>query len=223
MKLKNLFLLLTVALMGCVALSCEEEKTPSNDKTNNPNYKPDEDIRDDQQEDPNGKDDTYDLPDNGDNGDNGTGDNGTGDNGDNGTGGDEGGTTDEEIVLDADYELYIEGEAKCYVAFGEGLRNDYITFYDPATYGTLFIDFYAADTNDYLPSGRYELGAVAAGNCSQEYTYFMRSQNVDFERFSEGYAEVERDERNRYVIHAEYTLLSGETIAMVFKGRLVTD
>ncbi len=208
MRLKNILILLAVALMGCVAVSCEEEKTPSNDKTNNPNYKPDEDIRDDQQDNTDGKDDTPgELP----------------DNGDNGAGGDGGGTTDEEITLDADYELYIEGEASCFAATADGVRNDYITFYDNISGGTLFIDFYAADATGYLPSGRYELGEAVAGSCSQQYTYFMRTPDVDFERFSEGYAEVVRDDRNRYVIHAEYTLLSGETVAMLFRGRIVIN
>lgn len=195
--------------MGCVAVACEkEDKTPSNDKTDNPNYKPDEEIRDDQHgnDDKGSGDNQENLPDNGNN--------------DNGEGGGFTQVDEEDVMAGADYLLYINGTASSYVLHDNGVRNDYITFYDSAYDRTLFIDFYADDSNEALAEGIYELGEAVAGNCSQEYTYFMRSSNVDFERFSEGFAQVVREADGSYVILARYTLLSGEKVAMQFVGHI---
>ena len=104
-----------------------------------------------------------------------------------------------------------------------GLRNDYVSFYDVYSDITLFIDFYAPIDCAYLPSGKYPLGDGSSMTSAQEYTYVTLETGADFIRTTEGWAVVTatHDETSGDTTHkvtAYYTMENGESISLKYEG-----
>lgn len=130
------------------------------------------------------------------------------------------------IEEDATYVFSGNITAYVYTMDTNGLRNDYVSFYDNATDRTLFIDFYSAADNSYLPTGTYPLGDGSAMTSDQRYTYITLFTGADFACFTEGSAQVTAhvDEATGEVAHsvtARYTLENGETVSLNYAGTFV--
>ena len=134
---------------------------------------------------------------------------------------------EEEIVHpelpDATYALEENLDVRVHPLQTNGLRNDYVSFYDVYSDITLFIDFYAPIECEYLPSGEYPLGDGSAMTSAQEYTYVTLETGADFVRCVDGWAVVtaKHDEASGVTTHkvtAYYTMEGGETISLKFEG-----
>ncbi|MBQ3173679.1 MAG: hypothetical protein IJB56_05180 [Alistipes sp.] len=105
-----------------------------------------------------------------------------------------------------------------------GLRNDYVSFYDNVKGHTLFIDFYSPLEGEYLPSGTYPLGDGSSMTSDQQYTYILLAGQEDFIRITEGSATVAVvSTATGAIIHsitANYTMTTGDTIALQFIGTI---
>ena len=124
---------------------------------------------------------------------------------------------------EATYALCDNVMASVYTLETNGLRNDYVGFYEPYTDRTLFIDFYSPIEAAYLPSGVYLLGDGSSMTSAKEYTYITFETDGDLVRFVDGSATVtaHHDDESNTTTHkvtAYYTLESGETVSMVFDG-----
>jgi hypothetical protein len=109
-----------------------------------------------------------------------------------------------------------------------GLRNDYVSFYEASSGRTLFIDFYSPIDGAYLPSGIYPLGDGSSMTSAQEYTYLTLYTDGDFLRFVDGQADVvaHHDPVTNTTTHsvtAYYTMESGETVSLQFAGIFKAD
>jgi hypothetical protein len=134
--------------------------------------------------------------------------------------------TEAEEVADATYMLGDNISASAYVLQTNGLRNDYVSFFNEVTSEALYIDFYASLDNGYLPSGTYILGDGSVNTCAQEYTYLALIPNGDLQRFVEGKATVNADAEHDsgyvwYHITAYFTLPNGETVSLDYEGQLI--
>ena len=123
----------------------------------------------------------------------------------------------------ATYELKENLDVRVHPLQANGLRNDYVSFYDVYTDITLFIDFYAPIECEYLPSGVYPLGDGSAMTSAQEYTYVTLETDADLIRFTDGWAVVTatHDEATGETTHkvtAYYTIENGETISLQYEG-----
>lgn len=117
----------------------------------------------------------------------------------------------------------IEGYVRTFET--NGLRNDYVSFYEPISDHTLFIDFYSPIEGDYLPSGHYPLGDGSSMTSAQEYTYITLETGADFIAFSDGSATVtaRHDKATGVTTHkvtAYYTMVTGETVSLQYEGVL---
>lgn len=131
--------------------------------------------------------------------------------------------TDEAAVAEATYQLCGNLTVSDYVQDTNGLRNDYVSFYDTMSGLTLFIDFYSPMDGKYLPTGRYPLGDGSSMTTAQEYTYLTLYTNGELLRFESGHADVgaSYDAVTNTTIHsvsAYYTMASGETVSLQFSG-----
>lgn len=104
-----------------------------------------------------------------------------------------------------------------------GLRNDYVSFFDVYSDVTLFIDFYAPLGSDYLPSGVYPLGDGSAMTSAYEYSYVTLETNGDLIRFTEGWAVVtaKHDAATGTTTHkvtAYYEMENGESVSVKYEG-----
>lgn len=127
---------------------------------------------------------------------------------------------------DATYTLSGNVTAYVYTMETNGLRNDYVSFYDNATDRTLFIDFYSPLESSHLPTGNYPLGDGSAMTTDQRYTYITFYTGADFECFTEGNADVTAitDEATGTTAHhvtARYTLANGESVALDYSGTFI--
>lgn len=128
---------------------------------------------------------------------------------------------------EATYELRGTIKATDFVAVADGMRNDYISFYDEQNFYTLFIDFYTDESNAYLPSGNYALSPTKLDSAYNEYSYFTLTPSSDLERFTDGWVEVIADENDPsgYLVHkirAYFTLISGESVSMEYSGTILS-
>lgn len=115
--------------------------------------------------------------------------------------------------------------ASVYTMETNGLRNDYLSFYDAVTGNTLYIDCYCDLSNDHVASGLYNLGDGSVMTCCQDYTYLLFSGSEDLHRFVEGSAYVEADSEHEsgyvwYHITAYFTLADGESVSLDYEGQL---
>lgn len=157
---------------------------------------------------------------------NGSTDDGGTDDGNNNGGTDDGGTDDggNDEVLDATYVFKDNLLGILRVVDGD-LRNDYVEFLDNTTGHALYIDFYSPLGGEYLPTGTYPLGDGSSMTSLKKYTYILLSGWSDFIYITEGYAEVvaTRDETTGEIVHkitADYTMSTGDTIALRYSGVL---
>ena len=126
----------------------------------------------------------------------------------------------------ATYEFKDYITASVYSMETNGLRNDYVSFFNEVTSEALYIDFYAPLDNGYLPSGTYILGDGSVNTCAQEYTYLALIPDGDLQRFVEGKATVNADAEHNsgyvwYHITAYFTLPNGETVSLDYEGQLI--
>ena len=129
------------------------------------------------------------------------------------------------IPTEADYEFRGNLYASIIVLETNGLRNDYLSFYEEASGRSLFIDFYSPLGGEYLASGEYPLGDGSSMTCAQEYTYLTLVNGGDLLRFSEGVARVEVDADHEsgypwYTIDAYFVMESGESVLLDYDGQI---
>lgn len=134
--------------------------------------------------------------------------------------------TEAKPAEDATYVLNNNITAYVYTMETNGLRNDYVSFYDNATDRTLFIDFYSTLEGSHLPSGTYPLGDGSAMTTDQRYTYITFYTGADFKCFTEGSATVTAytDEATGTTAHhvtAYYTMENGETVSLDYSGTFI--
>ena len=123
----------------------------------------------------------------------------------------------------ATYELRDNLDVRVHPLQTNGLRNDYVSFFDVYSDVTLFIDFYAPIECEYLPSGVYPLGDGSSMTSAQEYTYVTLETGADFIRFTDGWAVVtathdEATGKTTHKVTAYYTIENGETISVQYEG-----
>ncbi|MBR5133194.1 MAG: hypothetical protein IKV29_03730 [Alistipes sp.] len=127
-------------------------------------------------------------------------------------------------VPESTYMLAENLDARVHPLQTNGLRNDYVSFFDVYTDRTLFIDFYAPIECSYLPSGLYPLGDGSVMTSAAEYTYITFKTNGDLNRFVDGWADVRAEKLEdgsvKHTINAHYTLASGETVGLKYEGVL---
>ena len=116
--------------------------------------------------------------------------------------------------------------ASIYTLETNGLRNDYLSFYDEATGDTLFIDFYSELSNENMAMGEYLLGDGSAMTCAQEYTYLKYSWSDDLYRFEEGSAYVVVDVEHEsgypwYHITGYFSMANGESVSLDYEGQII--
>ena len=123
----------------------------------------------------------------------------------------------------ATYELKENLDVRVHPLQTNGIRNDYVSFYDVYSDITLFIDFYAPLECAYLPSGEYPLGDGSSMTSDREYTYVTLETGADFIRCVDGWAVVtakHNDETGEtsHKVTAYYTMENGETISVQYEG-----
>ena len=158
---------LSILLALLLFVACE----PANNDTQQPNTP---EINEGENEGENG----------GDNGEDNGEDNGDEDNGE-----------DDETI--ATIHTFTEFNTSAHVIILEtnGLRNDYVTFYDTQTGYALYIDFYSPIENEYLPDGTYSLSDGSSMTLDKQYTYF-----TDVE-IPQGYLDyIQAEVSNRFTI-----------------------
>lgn len=197
MKIKNLLMLLLAFTL--VATACEETKAPQTpDNTEEP-------------DDPNNDDDENKDDDN--------------------TGG---GNNEEDNswmenptpMPEATYALNDRISVISLVTYADGLRNDYITFYDEATGYAVYTDIYTADSNTMLPTGRYLLSNDMVNTVYYEWSYYTPYTNSDLYRFTEGWLEVIADGEHSsgypyHKIRGYFVMESEESVSVEFEGTII--
>lgn len=156
-------------------------------------------------------------------------------NGDEENGGSENGGNDEQDLSwmenrqplpDATYKLSSGITASSYVSYQDGLRNDYLSFYDSNSDYALYIDLYTSETNTMLPTGRYLLSDEFKNCAYREYCYLTLETNGDLYRFKEGWVEVIADAEHSsgypyHNIRAYFVMESGESVSLEYEGTIV--
>lgn len=136
--------------------------------------------------------------------------------------------TEAKPAEDATYVLNNNITAYAYTMETNGLRNDYVSFYDNATDRTLFIDFYSPLEGSHLPSGTYPLGDGSVMTTDQRYTYITFFTDDDFKCFTEGSATVtaytdEATSTTSHHVTAYYTMENGETVSLDYSGTFIVQ
>lgn len=206
MKIKNLFMLLLAFTL--IATACEEVKSPQNpDNTEEPDTpnNDDEDGKDDEggnKEDDGSKEDDENKEE-----DNSWIDNPT-------------------PMPEATYALNDRISVMSLVTYADGLRNDYITFFDETTGYAVYTDIYTADSNTMLPTGRYLLSNDMVNTVYYEWSYFTPYTNSDLYRFTEGWLEVIADGEHSsgypyHKIRGYFVMESEESVSVEFEGTII--
>lgn len=116
--------------------------------------------------------------------------------------------------------------AKCQVLETNGLRNDYISFYNEDSGDALYIDFYSESGGEELPSGKYELGdGTQPMTFAQEWTYMTFSGSDDLHRFEEGSVCVAVDMEHEsgypwYHFTAYLVMSNGVSVSLDYEGQV---
>lgn len=110
--------------------------------------------------------------------------------------------------------------------YADGLRNDYITFYDEVTGYAVYTDIYTADSNTMLPTGRYILSNEQMNTVYYEWSYFTPYTNSDLYRFTEGWLEVIADGEHSsgypyHKIRGYFVMESEESVSIEWEGTIV--
>ena len=200
MKIKNLFMLLLAFTL--IATACEEVKSPQNpDNTEEPDT-PNNDDED-------GKDDEG------------------GNNEDDGSKVEDNSWIDNPTPMpEATYALNDRISVMNLVTYADGLRNDYITFFDETTGYAVYTDIYTADSNTMLPTGRYLLSNDMVNTVYYEWSYFTPYTNSDLYRFTEGWLEVIADGEHSsgypyHKIRGYFVMESEESVSIEFEGTII--
>ncbi len=202
MKIKNLLMLLLAFTL--VATACEETKTPQTpDNTEEP-------------DDPNNDDPNKDDDENKDDDNTGGGNNEE----------DNSWIENPTPMPEATYALNDRISVISLVTYADGLRNDYITFYDEATGYAVYTDIYTADSNTMLPTGRYLLSNDMVNTVYYEWSYFTPYTNSDLYRFTEGWLEVIADGEHSsgypyHKIRGYFVMESEESVSVEFEGTII--
>ena len=127
---------------------------------------------------------------------------------------------------EATYALSDHISVKSLVTYADGLRNDYITFYDEATGYAVYTDIYTADSNTMLPTGRYLLSNDMVNTVYYEWSYFTPYTNSDLYRFTEGWLEVIADGEHSsgypyHKIRAYFVMESEESVSIEWEGTII--
>ena len=127
---------------------------------------------------------------------------------------------------EATYALSDRISVKSLVNYADGLRNDYITFYDEETGYAVYTDIYTADSNTMLPTGRYLLSNDMVNTVYYEWSYFTPYTNSDLYRFTEGWLEVIADGEHSsgypyHKIRAYFVMESDESVSIEWEGTIV--
>lgn len=107
-----------------------------------------------------------------------------------------------------------------------GLRNDYISFYNEDSGNTLYIDFYSVSGGEELASGKYELGnGTSAMTFDQQYTYMTFSGSDDLHRFAEGSVcvavDIEHESGYPWYHFTAYLVMSnGVSVSLDYEGQM---
>ena len=202
MKIKNLFMMLLAFTL--VATACEETKTPQTpDNTEEPD--------DPNNDDPNKDDDENKEDDNTGNGNNEE---------------DNSWIENPTPMPEATYALGDRISVKSLVTYDNGLRNDYITFFDEATGYAVYTDIYTADSNTMLPTGRYLVSNDMVNTVYYEWSYFTPYTNSDLYRFTEGWLEVIADGEHSlgypyHKIRGYFVMESEESVSIEWEGTII--
>ena len=195
MKIKNLFMLLLAFTL--VATACEETQTPqAPDNTEKPENPNDDDPNKGGNEDEEDKKEE----------DNSWIENPT-------------------PMPEATYALNDRISVMSLVTYADGLRNDYITFYDESTGYAVYTDIYTADSNTMLPTGRYLLSNDMVNTVYYEWSYFSPYTNSDLYRFTEGWLEVIADGEHSsgypyHKIRGYFVMESEESVSVEWEGTI---
>lgn len=111
------------------------------------------------------------------------------------------------------------------VNYADGLRNDYITFYDEATGYAVYTDIYTTDSNTMLPTGRYLVSNDNVNTVYYEWSYFSPYTNSDLYRFTEGWLEVIADGEHSsgypyHKIRGYFVMESEDTVSVEWEGTI---
>lgn len=205
MKIKNLFMMLLAFTL--VATACEETQTPQTpDNTEEPENPNDDDPNKGGNEDDENKED---------------------DNTGNGNNEEDNSWIENPTPMpEATYALSDRISVKSLVTYADGLRNDYITFYDETTGYAVYTDIYTADSNTMLPTGRYLLSNDMVNTVYYEWSYFTPYTNSDLYRFTEGWLEVIADGEHSsgypyHKIRGYFVMESEESVSIEWEGTIV--
>lgn len=202
MKIKNLFMMLLAFTL--VATACEETQTPQTpDNTEEPD--------DPNNDDPNKDDDENKEDDNTGNGNNEE---------------DNSWIENPTPMPEATYALGDRISVKSLVTYADGLRNDYITFFDEATGYAVYTDIYTADSNTMLPTGRYLVSNDMVNTVYYEWSYFAPYTNSNLYRFTEGWLEVIADGEHSsgypyHKIRGYFVMESEESVSIEWEGTII--
>ena len=202
MKIKNLLMLLLAFTL--VATACEETKTPqtpdNTEEPENPNN-----------DDPNKGDDENKEDDNTGNGNNEE---------------DNSWIENPTPMPEATYALNDRIAVTSYITYENGMRNDYMTFYQESTDYAVYFDIYTAEGNTILPTGRYLVSNDKVNTVYYEWSYFTPYTNSDLYRFTEGWLEVIADGEHSsgypyHKIRGYFVMESEESVSVEWEGTIV--
>ena len=207
------FLFAATLLFGLLFASCEPVSDPIDTPTQEENTE-DEETTDEGSEE-NGKENGEDEE----NKDNGNQEN-TGDELDNSW------MENPQPLPDATYKLSGGLTATSYVSYADGLRNDYLSFYEASRDYALYIDLYTSELNTMLSTGRYLLADTFKNSAYREYCYLTLETDGELNRFTEGWVEVIADAEHEsgYPLHnirAYFVMESGESVSLEYEGTII--
>lgn len=131
-----------------------------------------------------------------------------------------------EPLPDATYKLSGGLVATSYVNYDNGLRNDYLSFYEESRDYALYIDLYTSELNTMLNTGRYLLADSFENSAYREYCYLTLETDGELYRFTEGWVEVIADAEHEsgYPLHsirAYFVMESGESVSLEYEGTII--
>ena len=111
------------------------------------------------------------------------------------------------------------------VTVADGMRNDYMTFYQESTGYAVYFDIYTADSNTMLPTGRYILSNEQMNTVYYEWSYFTPYTDSDLYRFTEGWLEVIADAEHSsgypyHKIRGYFVMESEESVSVEWEGTI---
>ena len=111
------------------------------------------------------------------------------------------------------------------VTVADGMRNDYMTFYQESTGYAVYFDIYTADSNTMLPTGRYILSNEQMNTVYYEWSYFTPYTNSDLYRFTEGWLEVIADAEHSsgypyHKIRGYFVMESEDSVSVEWEGTI---